>query len=356
MVRRETAALSKPFEINNRQNPLKHNTVAFSKKAANVFFHILTQCNLKCRHCYINPEQHGTQRLSLSNIERWLNILAARHPNTNLIFLGGEPTLHPELADAVKAARRMGYASVTIDTNGFLFHDILDRVTPAEVDFFSFSLDGATARTNDEIRGKGSFDACTAGLVKAKSKGFQISLIYTVSQLNIDELARMPELLSRLGVDRFFIQVIGLRGQSAAPDGDPPGSWQVAKNDWLQRVPPVARAVAALGITVTYPKVYLSMDDPFECAGKVAENYFVFPNGRVYRCPLCEDHPLHSLAFDNDQLVATPKINEADLFELQIPEGCVMNRLIQPNNMTYADDGSPAHRIACCLLKEEIKV
>jgi len=86
----------------------------------------------------------------------------------------------------------------------------------------------------------------------------------------------------------------------------------------------------------------------------VAENFFIFPNGRVYRCPLCEDHPLHCLEFADSRLIPTPKINENDLFALNIPEGCVMNKLIQPGNLTYRKDGSPAYRIACCLLKEEV--
>jgi MoaA/NifB/PqqE/SkfB family radical SAM enzyme len=330
------------------------NTVAFSKKAANVFFHVLTQCNLTCRHCYINPIQHGTRRLSRSQIELWLAILARTSPHANLVLLGGEPTLHPDLAFAVKSARNLGYASVTIDTNGYLFNDILERVLPGEVDFFSFSLDGATAGTNDHIRGKGSFEACTAGIAAAKAKGFQISLIYTVSGLNLHELDRMPPLLSDLGVDRFFIQVIGLRGQSAAAGSGGLSNPQVSRDDWRTRVPPVAEAAARLGIRVTYPKVYLELDETFECAGKVADNYFIFPNGRVYRCPLCEDYPIHSLVFDNDRLTVTPRINEADLFELEIPEGCVMNRLIQPQNIIYAGDGRPAHKIACCLLKEEV--
>jgi hypothetical protein len=49
-----------------------------------------------------------------------------------------------------------------------------------------------------------------------------------------------------------------------------------------------------------------------------------------------------------------PPINENDLFALDIPEGCVMNRLIQPGNLVYDADGVPAYRIACCMLKEEI--
>jgi hypothetical protein len=54
-------------------------------------------------------------------------------------------------------------------------------------------------------------------------------------------------------------------------------------------------------------------------------------------------------------LLNTPKINENDLFELNIPEGCVMNKLIQPGNLNYNTDGTPEYRVACCMLKEEIK-
>jgi hypothetical protein len=39
---------------------------------------------------------------------------------------------------------------------------------------------------------------------------------------------------------------------------------------------------------------------------------------------------------------------------LNIPEGCVMNRLIQPENLEYTAEGKPKHKIACCLLKEEV--
>jgi Fe-coproporphyrin III synthase len=105
---------------------------------------------------------------------------------------------------------------------------------------------------------------------------------------------------------------------------------------------------------VIYPKVFLAPHATFECAGRVADNYFVFPNGRVYRCPLCEDVPIHSLAFDDDRLVETPPLNESDLFRLDIPEGCVMNQLIQPDNLATTAAGVPEYKIACCLLKEDV--
>ena len=332
-------------------------TVAFSKNSTNIFFHILTKCNLKCHHCYINPEQHGTDTLPLSTMIAWLEAFSQDGSAKNLIFLGGEPTLHPDLPAAVRHARRMDFSSITIDTNGYLFGDILNNVAPDEVDYFSFSLDGATRNTNDRIRGQGSFDTGLAGIWAAKAKGFATSLIYTVSSANIHELRMMPALLTDLDLDRFFIQVIGLRGRSAIGRStrDARHGLQVSRSQWLDTVPPAARRIADLGIDVTYPKVFLNPDEKFECAGLVANNYFVFPNGRVYRCPLCEDFPIHSLSFQESQLVPTAKLNEQDFFQLDIPEGCVMNKMIQPDNINYDSEGTPEYKIACCLLKEEVK-
>ena len=331
-------------------------TVAFSAKAVNLFFHILTRCNLKCRHCYINPPQHGTATLPLATIERWLKIFADLGKPANLVLLGGEPTLHPDLGSVIRAARRLEFTSITVDTNGYLFHDILERITPEELDYFSFSLDGATPQTNDALRGTGSYATCLEGIRRAVARGFSTSLIYTVSTTNIDELEQMGPLLEDLGIERFFIQVLGLRGKPArpAPSGPSDMPLQVDRDRWLAVVPAAAAKIADRGLTVSYPKVFLDAGEDFTCAARVADNYFVFPNGRVYRCPLCEDFPLHSLTLENGSLAPTPAINENDLFALDIPEGCVMNRLVQPGNLAYGEDGRPVYRIACCMLKEEI--
>ena len=329
-------------------------TVDFQPGERNVFFLLLTACNLACRHCYINPAQHGAATLPLATVLQWLKLFARPERQTNLILLGGEPTLHPDLAAVIKAAKSMRYA-VTVDSNGYLFHDLLDSITPKELDYLSFSLDGPDATVNDPIRGEGVFAICTGNIRRAVAQGFNTSLIYTVSGLNIEHLHRMPALLADLGVRRFFIQVIGLRGNPAANKPDGAVNWQVEPAQWLSVVPRVAAEAARLGIHVIYPKVYLEPAEVFQCAGIVAENFFIFPNGRVYQCPLCEDHPIHSYEIKDNQLLHRDGLNEDRFFPLTIPEGCVMNRLLQPDNIAYHPDGSPVHRISCCLLKQEIR-
>ncbi len=349
---------------------MENKTVTFSKDSSNLFFHILTKCNLSCTHCYINKKQHGSNTLDIDTIKNWLKLFANKAAKTNIIFLGGEPTLHPDLHLAVKNAKKLGFKSITIDTNGYLFHNILDKISCKDIDYLSFSLDGATKKTNDAIRGKGSYDEVLKGIKKAIAKNFSCSMIYTVSAKNFHELELMENLVKNIGIKRFFIQVIGMRGNALEsndksndksnnkpnnkPNDKPNYNYQVSKANWLDKIPQIAQKIAELGIIVTYPKMFLNNNEDFQCAGIIADNYFVFPNGRVYQCPLCEDFPLHSYKIKENRLIPTPKINEKDLFNLTILEGCVMNKMIQPKNLSYTKSGEPEHKIACCMLKEEI--
>lgn len=285
-------------------------------------------------------------------MERWLELFADPGKKANVIFLGGEPTMHPDLVHGISKAKELGFA-VTVDSNGYLFHDLLEKSSPEQLDFLSFSLDGPDALVNDPIRGEGVYAICTANMRKAILAGYNVSVIYTVSSLNIKHLHRMIPLLTEIGVKRFFIQVIGLRGNPATETADG-FNWQVSPEEWLAIVPEVAAQAADAGIHVTFPKVFLQKDENFECAGLVAENFFIFPNGRVYRCPLCEDHPIHALTITDDKLIPHPGLTEDNFFQLNIAEGCVMNKLLQPDTISYDAQGKPKHRISCCLLKQEI--
>ncbi|CAG0901921.1 unnamed protein product [Cyprideis torosa] len=151
--------------------------------------------------------------LSQERIERWLRLFTSSGKKSNLILLGGEPTLHPDLPDIVAFAKRQN-CDVTVDSNGFLFHDFLQRCDPNALDCLSFSLDGPTAEVNDPIRGEGVFATCTKAIEQAGKMGYTRSVIYTVSRGNIRHLPHMIPLLEELGIKRFFIQVIGLRGRA----------------------------------------------------------------------------------------------------------------------------------------------
>lgn len=326
-------------------------TVQFKRGERNIFFHILTECNLSCRHCYINPKHHGSDTVSRDTLKKWLKLFQNNEKKSNIVFLGGEPTMHPDLPHAILFAKELGYSSVTVNTNGFLFNDFLDKIKPSDLDFLSFSLDGPNPKVNDALRGDGVFEACTKNLQAAVARGFNVSLIYTVSKYNIEHLHKMVPLLVRWGVKRFFIQVIGIRGKTALSGAD---KWQLTQEEWLGKIPQVAADAATEGITAVYPKVFLEPLEKFDCAGRVAENYFIFPNSRVYQCPLCEDYPVNGFRIEENELIKNTGFTENKLFPLDIAEGCVINKILQPDNLRYDTKGKPLYKISCCLLKQEM--
>lgn len=90
----------------------------------NLEVHVAHSCNLACESCthYSNHGHKGL--LALEDAERWFLAWNGRIGPNILSLLGGEPTIHPQLADFVTLARRCWpIAQLRIVTNGFL----LDR-------------------------------------------------------------------------------------------------------------------------------------------------------------------------------------------------------------------------------------
>jgi hypothetical protein len=70
---------------------------------------------------------------------------------------------------------------------------------------------------------------------------------------------------------------------------------------------------------------------------------------------LCEDYPVNAYRIEDDRLIKNDGILEDNFFTLEIPEGCVISKLLQPGNLQYDEEGKPLYRISCCLLKQEMK-
>jgi hypothetical protein len=162
-------------------------TVSFTRRSANIFFHLLTRCNLRCRHCYINPDQHGRQTLDIDTIDRWLALFAHRHPSPNVIFWA-----------ASRPCTRICPLPLNGQSAGLCIGDHRHQRVPVsrhsepgdahEVDYFSFSLDGPSPSVNDPLRGDGSFSSAPKASWPPKSAWF----------------CRQPDLYGQSGQHRSF--------------------------------------------------------------------------------------------------------------------------------------------------------
>lgn len=93
------------------------------KSIRHLEIHLVHSCNLSCESCshYSNQGHKGV--LSLAEAERWMNLWNRRLIPHTFSLLGGEPTIHLDLAGFVALARKHWPAAhLRLVTNGFFLH------------------------------------------------------------------------------------------------------------------------------------------------------------------------------------------------------------------------------------------
>jgi len=76
-------------------------------------------CNLTCPVCFADSSPVRTGQRSLAEIEAMLDLLVESEGQPDLLQIsGGEPTLHPQIIDIIRAARRRPIRHVMLNTNG----------------------------------------------------------------------------------------------------------------------------------------------------------------------------------------------------------------------------------------------
>lgn len=76
-------------------------------------------CNLTCPTCFAGSSPALSGRRSLAEIEAMLDLLVDSEGQPDLLQIsGGEPTLHPQILDIIRAARRRPIRHVMLNTNG----------------------------------------------------------------------------------------------------------------------------------------------------------------------------------------------------------------------------------------------
>ncbi len=85
--------------------------------------HVTHACNLACESCSHYSDHGHRGNLDPSEADRWMAAWSGRLRVDHFNLLGGEPTIHPRLAEFVTLVRRhWPDARISIVTNGFFLH------------------------------------------------------------------------------------------------------------------------------------------------------------------------------------------------------------------------------------------
>ena len=175
------------------------------RRLRQVFLYINDQCNLACKQCIYKPHvtYHEDREISTARVGGLLNEMR-RLGAEKLTILGGEPTLYGRgsdnsLADVIAHAREIGFTYLRMDTNGLFPPALYEKESLAELDEIAFSLDGYDSRTNDKLRGLGTFPKITKQIREAVARGIRASITCCIH----DDLVR-PDADGVTGVERVI--------------------------------------------------------------------------------------------------------------------------------------------------------
>ena len=165
------------------------------------------QCNARCRHCIIDAGSAQNDELSTEQIIKLLEDMADVGCKV-IVFTGGEAFLRKEWPLFVQKAKTLDF-QVIFMTNGLLINEETIKILKMFYISLGISLDGAKSETHDSIRGvKGIFDNFTNIIPKLNDAGIYVSVPTTVMQSNYNELDEIRDLLIKLKVPSWQIQIV----------------------------------------------------------------------------------------------------------------------------------------------------
>lgn len=173
-------------------------------------------CNNMCAFCAQGGKRSRAGRKSLAEIKKTL-ARGRREGVTGAVFTGGEPTLHPGLLPAARAARAMGYDSVQVQSNGrrFAYYDYCLELKKAGVTEMGPSLHGSSPEIHEALTGApGSFRETVQGILNCRKLGMYILTNTVVTSLNYRDLPSLARLLVRLGVNQYQLAYVHLVGSA----------------------------------------------------------------------------------------------------------------------------------------------
>jgi len=181
--------------LSNKDNPKKYYSLPdyqhdLPLKICNtpslVEIHPTNACNLNCPHCYMESSPQSGFGNSLP-LNKWKEIIDEveylKVPNLNIS--GGEPLVYPYMKEMLNYLTQKRIRTTLISNGMLIDDDIIMSLSHPHMSV-SISLDGITAETHDQIRGKGSFDKLIQIINKLKNK-VNFNLCFTISKVNKHE-------------------------------------------------------------------------------------------------------------------------------------------------------------------------
>ncbi len=178
------------------------------------------RCNLHCAHCFVSATKSG-HSMPYAGIEEVLIPRLAACRVERVTLTGGEPTIHPQFLDVVRAFRAAAM-DVGICTNATtLTSEQIDVLTMIGGVHVNVSLDGFRAESHGRFRGDQASFATTVATTRAlAAAGLLQGLLCTPNTLAEDiEYRELCEFAAREGAAYVLMNPLSSMGRGVKARG-----------------------------------------------------------------------------------------------------------------------------------------
>jgi len=160
---------------------------------------LTNRCNLRCPICFANANVQGyVYEPTYEQVVGMLTMLRSMKPvfPPAVQFSGGEPTIHPQFLDILKAARSMGFSHIQIATNGIRIakdFEFASRCKEAGLYTAYLQFDGTGDEVYQKTRGlSGLWELKAKAVENARKSGLRIVLVPTIIKtINDDQVGNI---------------------------------------------------------------------------------------------------------------------------------------------------------------------
>ncbi len=246
-------------------------------------------CNLRCKHCYINAGISKGNEISLEDITRTLNDLHKINSSDlrgkRVVLTGGEPFKREDINDIVDEIKNNEFRTL-INSNGLLIsQNHIERLKGYDGLQICISLDGLK-ESHEKIRGKGTYEPTLESLKRVSESGINTSINMLCHQGNYKELGQVvleTKDMNLQGVNPVPVVMMGRAskfGIEPVPEKDLYGEiFSLVKSDPIfgQRLNRTSLLNLMGGLSCNVKSHY--------CGTGSRGTYFVSHLGDVYPCP-----------------------------------------------------------------------
>lgn len=252
-------------------------------KIGGVFIETTSQCNLRCKHCYLSAADSLENELSTDEI---ISIVHQLEPPAVVALSGGEPLMRNDIIPLLQQFAQEGYRCSLLTNATLITPSIAVQIKEAKRATVQVSLESFDKNVHESIRGKNTFEQTMEGIRNLMGAGCRLRLSFTPTKLNIDTFEDYVTQARALGIRAIHVCTYTPQGRgnknqdSLRLDEHQLFEFQIL----LKKLSKKVQILGDLPSMLDLNRVGYSWDS---CP--LAGNIHIISDGTIYPCEICCD-------------------------------------------------------------------